>query len=89
MDSSTTWCMTFVPSVWGSVHSRWARCKEGVRRAAAHCSSTAGSHSWWRAGAARSPISGRATPRAVGGPAPIHGLGPSRRKGGAPSPVAP
>ena len=34
-----------VPSVWGPEHSMWARCMEGVRDAAAHCSRTAGSHS--------------------------------------------
>ena len=33
----------------------WARCMEGVRKAAAHCSNTVGSHSWWRTEAARFP----------------------------------
>ena len=55
MDSSMTWRRNSVPSAWGPVHSRWARCIEGVRRAAAHCSSIAGSHCWWRTGAARVP----------------------------------
>ena len=44
-DSSMTWRMNSVPSVWGPEHSMWARCMEGVRNAAAHCSRTAGSHS--------------------------------------------
>ena len=39
-----TWRMNSVPSVWGPEHSIWARCMEGVRNAAAHCSKTAGSH---------------------------------------------
>ena len=30
-----TWHMNSVPSAWGPVHSRWARCIEGVRKAAA------------------------------------------------------
>ena len=33
----------------------WARCMEGVRKTAAHCSTTVGSHSWWRTEAARFP----------------------------------
>ena len=45
MDSSMTWHMNSVPSVWGPEQSMWARCMEGVRTAAAHCSRTAGSHS--------------------------------------------
>ena len=64
MDSSITWRMNSVPSVWGPGHSMRARCMEGVRKAAAHCSSTVGSHSWWRTEAARFPTFGRATPRA-------------------------
>jgi hypothetical protein len=55
MDSSITWRMNSVPSVWGPKHSIWARCMEGVRKAAAHCSTTVGSHSWWRTEAARFP----------------------------------
>ena len=50
-----TWRMNSVPSAWGPEHSMWARCIEGVCKASAHCSSTAGSHSWWRTGAARVP----------------------------------
>ena len=55
MDSSVTWHMNSVPSVWGPEHCMWARCMEGVRKAAAHCSITAGSHSWLRTNTARLP----------------------------------
>ena len=55
MDSSVTWRMYFVPTVWGLEHSMWARCMEGVCNAATHCSRTAGSHSWLRTDAARLP----------------------------------
>ena len=55
MDSSTTWRMNSVPRVWGPEHYMWARCMEGVRNAAAHCSKTAGSHSWLRTDTARLP----------------------------------
>ena len=70
MDSSMTWRRNSVPSAWGPVHSRWASYMEGVRRAAAHCSSTAGSHSWWRTGAARGPTfwSSHAASRRRAGP---------------------
>ena len=47
MDSSMTLRMNSVPSVWGPEHPMWARYMEGVRKAAANCSGTAGSHSWW------------------------------------------
>ena len=59
-----------MPSAWGPVHSRWARCIEGVRRAAAQCSSTAGSHSCWRTGAAHVPTfwSSHAASRRQAGP---------------------
>ena len=70
MDSSMMWRMNSVPSAWGPVHSMWARCMEGVRKAAAHCSSTVGSHSWWRTGAARVPTfwSSHAVSRRQNGP---------------------
>ena len=55
MDSLITVRMNSVPSVWGPEHSMWARCMEGVRKAATHCSSTVGSHSWPRTEAARFP----------------------------------
>ena len=55
MDSLMTLRMNSVPSVWGPEHSMWARCMEEVRKVAAHCSSTAGSHSWWRTDTARFP----------------------------------
>ena len=50
-----TWRMNSVPSVWGPEHSMWARCMEGVSNAAAHCSKTAGSHSWLCIDTARLP----------------------------------
>ena len=49
------WRRNSVPSVWGLEHSMWARCMEGVRNATAHCSRTAGSHSWLRTNTARLP----------------------------------
>ena len=47
--------MNSVPSVWGLEHSMWARCMEGVRKAAAYCPIITGSHSWWRTDTARFP----------------------------------
>ena len=55
MDSLMTVRMNFVPSAWGPDHSMWAHCMEGVRKAAAHCSIIAGSHSWWRTDVVRFP----------------------------------
>ena len=41
--------------MWGPEHSMWACCMEGARKAATHCSITAGSHSWWLTDLARFP----------------------------------
>ena len=67
----------------------WARCIEGVRKVAAQCFITVGSHSWLRTGAARVPIfwSSHAVSRRRAGPHSFNG--PSRPRGGAPSLVCP
>ena len=83
MDSSMALRMNSVPGVWGPGHSMWARCMEGVRKAAAtpvQPAPTAG-------GAPMRPDSppfDPATLRAAGEPAPTHGTGTSKPKGGAP-----
>ena len=54
MDSPMMLRMKLVPTVWGQECSTCDRCMEEVGKAAAHCSSKAGSHSSWRTDLARS-----------------------------------
>ena len=83
MDSSMTLRMNSVPGVWGPEHSMWARCMEGVCKAAATAplqpAPTTG-------GAPIQPVFppfDLATLLAASEPAPTHGTGASRCTGGA------